>query len=179
MASEIEAKLKVNSHDEVIERLEALGGRFAGEQSQSDYYYDNAGRSMTRSDKCLRLRIQVTAGQEKAFLTYKGAREQNRFKKRREIEIEISDCDSARELLLILGYEKVITVEKTRRLWALGGCQVALDDLPMLGCFVEIEGPDEKQIAEVQESLGLTQLPHIKESYASLTDEKIHGPLRN
>ena len=59
-------------------------------------------------------------------------------------------------------------VDKKRRVWQLGDCEVALDELPLLGDFVEIEGPDEETIATVQKSLGLTDLPHITESYASL-----------
>jgi len=51
-------------------------------------------------------------------------------------------------------------------------CEVALDQLPLIGDFVEIEGPDEAKIATVQKSLGLTDLPHITESYASLVAKK-------
>lgn len=179
MASEIEAKLKVGSHEEIIERLKTLGAEFVAEQLQTDYYFDNAGRSMARADECLRLRKQFVGGKAKVFLTYKGAREENRFKKRREIEIEVSNANAARELLSAMGYEKALIVEKTRRLWKLGDCEVALDELDLLGSFVEIEGADEKQIDEVQKSLGLAELEHIMESYACLIDEKLHGPLRN
>jgi adenylate cyclase class IV len=71
-----------------------------------------------------------------------------------------------------LGYEKVLVIEKKRRLWQLGGCSVALDQLPLLGTFVEIEGPDDKIIADVQNDLGLADLPHIAKSYAQLTKEE-------
>jgi adenylate cyclase class 2 len=65
-------------------------------------------------------------------------------------------------------------VEKKRRLWQLGGCSVALDQLPSLGDFVEIEGPDENTITNVQQDLGLADLSHIGKSYAQLISEK-HG----
>jgi hypothetical protein len=38
---------------------------------------------------------------------------------------------------------------------------------------VEIEGPDEKSINDVQKSLGLEKLQNISESYASLIADKI------
>jgi predicted adenylyl cyclase CyaB len=82
------------------------------------------------------------------------------------------DADSMRRLLSELGYEEMLVVEKKRRLWRLDRCEVALDDLPLLGCFVEIEGPDEKEIADVQERLGLLDLPHIAKSYAHLIKEQ-------
>jgi adenylate cyclase class IV len=44
--------------------------------------------------------------------------------------------------------------------------------LTLLGDFVEIEGPNNEEIADVQRSLGLAKLPHIEKSYAQLTREE-------
>ena len=71
-----------------------------------------------------------------------------------------------------INYEKKMSIEKKRRLWRLGDCEVALDELLLLGCFVEIEGPDERTIADVQKTLGLSLLPHIQKSYAALMRKK-------
>jgi len=173
MCTEIEAKLKVESHNEIVKKLTRLGAEFLAEQLQTDYYFDDANRTFTKSDRCLRLRRQVTGGTEKIFLTYKGPREKAEFKKRQEIEIEVGDSDSAEKLLSALAYEKVLAFEKKRRIWRLGECEVALDNLPLLGSFVEIEGPDDKKIVDVQRSLGLADLPHITESYALLVEKKL------
>jgi predicted adenylyl cyclase CyaB len=105
-------------------------------------------------------------------LTYKGAKEKSNYKKRQEIEIEVGDADTMQKLLSALGYEQKLCVEKKRRLWRFEGCEVALDKLRKLGDFVEIEGPDDKQIARVQESLGLSELKHIPKSYASMIVKK-------
>ena len=43
---------------------------------------------------------------------------------------------------------------------------VCLDELPLLGCFVEIEGPGEEKIAAAAEKLKLAQSEHINDSYA-------------
>ena len=87
--------------------------------------------------------------------------------------MEITDGDSIEKLLLAIGYEKAIVFEKKRRVYRLGGCEVALDELPLLGSFVEIEGPDGEKIADVQKNLGLSDLPSIKESYAGLMAAKL------
>ena len=128
---------------------------------------------LTKTDRCLRLRRQVVANSESFFLTYKGAKETSNFKKRQEIEIEIRDADSARKLLSALGYEQVLVVEKERRLWRFGDCEIALDQLPLLGDFVEIEGPDEIIIADVQRNLGLSEQSHIKKSYTGLIRDQL------
>ncbi len=173
MCAEIEAKLKVDSLPEIEHKLGELGARFLCEQLQTDYFFDDLNATLTKTDKCLRLRKQTVEKSESHFLTYKGAKEKSLLKKRQEIESEISDADSIHKLLLALGYEQVLIVEKKRRLWFFCNCEVALDQLPQLGDFVEIEGPDEEEISKVQNSLGLADLPHILRSYASLLKEQL------
>jgi len=172
MCVEIEAKLKVDSLSEIEHKLGELGARFLGEQLQTDYFFDDLNATLTKTDKCLRLRKQIVEKSENYFLTYKGAKEKSHLKKRQEIESEINDADSIHKLLLALGYKQVLIVEKKRRLWFFCNCEVALDQLPQLGDFVEIEGPDEEEISNVQNSLGLAELPHILKSYASLLKEQ-------
>ena len=172
MCIEIEAKLKVDSLPEIERKLTELGADFQAEQLQTDFLFDDANATLTTADRCLRLRLQSVAGSERFFLTYKGAKEKSDFKKRQEIEIEIIEAQSTQKLLSALGYEKVLVVKKKRRLWQLGRCAVALDQLPLLGDFVEIEGPNNEEIANVQQSLGLAGSPHIEKSYAQLTKEE-------
>jgi adenylate cyclase class 2 len=173
MNTEIEAKLKIDSPEEVVEKLTQLGAAFLEEQLQTDLYFDDADKTLTKTDRCLRLRRQLVGQSEKIFLTYKAARQKSEFKKRHEIELEITDADSMENLLSALAYEKMLVFEKRRRIWRVGQCSIALDELPLLGDFVEIEGPDNETIAGVQRDLGLSDLPHIKESYADLIAEKL------
>ena len=173
MCVEIEAKLKVDSLSEIEHKLVELGARFLCKQLQTDYFFDDVNATLTKTDKCLRLRKQIVGKSESYFLTYKGAKEKSNLKKRQEIESEIIDIDSIQKLLLALGYEQVLVIEKKRNIWQFGNCEVALDRLPLLGDFVEIEGPDEEIIAHVQNCLGLINLPHIPKSYASLLMEQL------
>jgi adenylate cyclase, class 2 len=173
MYIEIEAKLKVDSLEPIEEKLKSIGAEFVAEQIQSDEHFDDAVSSMKNGDKCLRLRRQQVEGDTRYVLTYKGPKEKSNYKKRQEIEVEITNSDSMEHLLSALGYKPKLTVEKTRRLWKYGGCEVALDELPVIGCFVEIEGPDDEKITDVQEKLGLAGVTHIKESYACLISRKL------
>ena len=174
MSVEIEAKLKVDSLSEVEQKLPELGAEFVAEQLQTDIFLDDNEDSLITNDQCLRIRRQVVGESEQCFLCYKGGREKSEFKKRQEIETEIKDSKSLLLLLSALGYEQKLIVEKNRRLWRLGGCDVTVDKLPLLGDFVEIEGPDVRKIADVQTRLGLAALPAIAESYAQMIIEK-HG----
>jgi len=72
-----------------------------------------------------------------------------------------------------LGYEKALIFEKKREIWQLDNCRVCLDELPLLGSFVEIEGADEERITRLQEKLGLGDVLHIPRSYATLMREEL------
>lgn len=173
MCIEIEAKIKVDSLEVIAEKLAELGAEFLSERIQKDYYFDDENETLTGTDKCLRLRRQLAGKDEKIFLTYKGAREKARYKRRQEVDIEVSEADAVKKLLSALGYKKTLVVKKSRQIWRFSGCEIALDHLPLLGKFVEIEGRNEKTIAAVQKKLGLADLQHIRESYATLMAEKL------
>jgi adenylate cyclase, class 2 len=165
---EIEAKLKVDSLESIAQKLSQIGAKPVGTVAQTDYYFDNKNGLMAKSDKALRLRKEMRDGIEKNILAFKGPRQDGKFKRRQEVQFGIDNAEQAIELLSAIGFEKALEVKKQRRLWQIEGCEVALDELPLLGTFVEIEGPSEEIIASVQSKLGLAGLPHIKESYAIL-----------
>ena len=173
MYIEIEAKLKVESLEDVKRRLVELGAEFTNEKLQRDFYFDDTNRTLTKTDQCLRLRREAVGNSSKFFLTYKSAKEKDQFKKRQEIDIEIEDFDSMEKMLTSLGYNRVLVVEKKRKTWRYRDCVVALDELPLLGEFVEIEGPDDEKISDVQNELALANLQHIVKSYADLVSEKL------
>ena len=84
----------------------------------------------------------------------------------RELELELSDFNVARQILTFLGFHVWLTYEKYRETYALAGAEVNVDELPF-GAFVEIEGSLE-QITVVADLLGLGDAPRITAGYATL-----------
>jgi adenylate cyclase class 2 len=168
MHIEIEAKLKVDSFKGIEKRLKAVGAEFLRKRLQTDAYFDDGKSSLLKSDSGLRLRRQLIGRQEQVVITFKGTRRRGRFKQRQEIQFEVSDAGLAEMFLVAIGYKKTLVFQKKREAWHYGGCEVALDELPLLGRFVEIEGPGARKITAVQKKLGLEDLPHIHQSYAVL-----------
>jgi len=166
--TEIEAKLQVASHVSVRAKLNTLGAEYLTDQQQEDLYYDDTQTNLVRADKALRLRIQKTDLGQQFYITYKGPKQTDNLKKRREIEFTVGDAQAAQQFLAALGYQPKITVKKSRQVWRYKECLVGLDHLPELGFFVEIEGPDSQRIRQVQRDLELTECEHIQESYACL-----------
>ncbi len=172
--TEIEAKLRVQDLAPVDARLRQCGARFLGEHIQRDDYFEDGQGTLAGSDRCLRIRRETCKGEETRFVTYKGPKQHGAYKRRQELEFEVSDPEAAQLLLAALGYQPALVVEKTRQVWELNACQIGLDLLPGLGPFVEIEGPDEAAIEGVQTAMGLADCPHIPESYACLL-AALHG----
>jgi adenylate cyclase class 2 len=173
MYIEIEAKLKVDSFKGIEKRLKALGAEFLRKRLHTDAYFDDGKSSLRKSDSALRIRRQLIGRTEQVVITFKGPRQEGRFKQRQEIQFEVSDARLAEMFLAAIGYKKTLVFQKKREAWHYGGCEVALDELPFLGRFVEIEGPGARKIAAVQKKLGLEDLPHIHQSYAVLMQKQL------
>jgi len=168
MGLEIVAKIKVDDLTAVAGRLEGLGAEHCDDVVHLDAFYGDAAGVLIKRGSALRLRRQKGRGGEKAMLTYKGAKQKGRFKTRKEIEVEIADGAAMDALLAAIGLGKELVIEKRRSLWRYKGCEVCLDELPLLGRFVEVEGECEQVIEDVLGDLGLDRLQPIDEGYAIL-----------
>jgi adenylate cyclase class 2 len=170
MPVEIEAKIKVDDHESTIEKLKAAGAKYVGEVLETNVIFDTEDRSLLASDKGLRVRVakDVKSSTEVCTVTYKGPRKHSALKSREETEMKVESFTAAISLLEQLRFIRVLSFEKRRHSWELGGCKVELDELPHLGSFVEIEGSSEKAIQKVQETLGLARQPIVKTAYVGL-----------
>jgi adenylate cyclase class 2 len=168
MYIEIEAKLKVDSFKSIEKRLKALNAEFLRERLHTDAYFDDKKSSLRKSDSALRLRHQLIGRRDQVVITYKGPARKGRFKQREEIQFEVGNAELAEKFLEAIGYRRSLVYQKKRKVWHYRDCEIALDELPVLGKFVEIEGPGAQRIAAVQKKLGLSDLPHIHDSYAVL-----------
>jgi adenylate cyclase class 2 len=173
MNTEIEAKLKVRSLVAVEKKLSQVGAVFLENQDQQDIYFDDKKNRLKNSDSCLRLRTQKTGNTKTIFVTCKGPKQKDNFKKRREIDLQVDDFACARQIFSFLGFSQRLVVGKKRRLWKLDDCLVALDSVKGLGFFVEIEGPNDRGISRVQKKIGLAALKHIPKSYACLVEKNL------
>ena len=169
MAVEIEAKMSVDSFEPVRSRLREAGAKPLGDHFEVNMFFDTEDRSLLAADEGLRLRLERdgAGGRERHVVTWKGPRQMGPLKSREELEVEVGGGDAAR-LLEKLGYLRTLAFEKRRESWELAGCRIELDEVPYLGRFVEVEGPDEKTVLAVREHLWLSSRPIIKGSYISM-----------
>lgn len=168
MCIEIEAKIKVDDLTVVADTLRALGATPGDRVVHIDTFYDHPAPLVIRKGAALRLRCEIIGNNETTILTYKGPKQKGRFKNRQEIEFKTDDLFATVGILGQLGFRKKLVIEKRRAFWKLDNCAVCLDELPLLGTFVEVEGPDENAVAAVLEKIGLDAAGHIDTGYAGL-----------
>jgi adenylate cyclase class 2 len=170
MPLELELKVKVQDFDALRKALAASGAKHIGAVLETNTFFDTPGKSLLAQDKGLRLRRtrEQRTGQEHFVITVKGPALPGPFKSREEAETDVDDGARATGVLQALGYFPELSFEKRRESWTLEGCKIELDELPILGRFVEIEGPDEPTVTRVSERLDLSTLPPIKTSYISM-----------
>lgn len=173
MSWEIEAKIKVAALEPIREKLEKVGAGFAQSVQQVDTYFMDTHKLLRKNNCGLRIRQQTANGQMSAKITFKGPPSDSKFKSRTEYETSIDDVAMMEKIFDALGYHKRLTLEKKRAMWSLDGCEICLDELPSLGCFVEVEGPDEDVISAVLEKLNLHNEPHITKGYAAMMSRKL------
>ncbi len=167
---EIEAKFPVGDLEQVRGRLRSAGATYVGRVLECNRFFDRADTGLRAAGCGLRVRsVRVLDGPAvAATVTFKGPVKAGAFKTRRECELAVSDAERAAELLKLLGFDETILFEKRRESWRLGGCMIELDELPFIGAFVEIEGPSEGAIREVQERLALGGTACERASYLAL-----------
>ncbi len=170
VATEIELKVRVDSHGPVQERLKALRAEYVGTVIECNTMLDRADGSL-RSEGC-GLRVRATTVLEGknpgSKITFKGPSRSSTLKCREEVEAQVENGEDAIALLERLGFCRLLEYHKKRERWRLDDCVVELDEPARLGLFVEIEGPGEDSIRAVQKRLGLEGLQHISSSYVDM-----------
>ena len=135
MTLEIEVKAYADNLAMVEERLKETGAVFISEGGEKDTYFNHPNRNFAATDEALRIRVADNF----FFLTYKGRKIDAKSKTREEIEVALGDADSAKLLLMRLGFKPVAEVRKIRKRYKVGEFEICLDDVEGVGTFVEVE----------------------------------------
>lgn len=143
MTFEVELKFRVTELDAIRAALSNLGAVEQSECVHVDRYFNHPARDFHATDEAFRIR---SVGDSNC-LTYKGAVVGQVAKTRHEIEIPFADgieqSQKLFEMVRLLGFRFVREVCKSRKSltldWNGRHYDLALDDVPPLGQFLEIE----------------------------------------
>ncbi|HVT89378.1 MAG TPA: class IV adenylate cyclase [Tepidisphaeraceae bacterium] len=175
MPTEIEAKMKVENLEPTRQRLRDRGAEQLSKAFETNIFFDTEKRELLAQDKSLRVRHERDErdGAEKVKITFKGPQLKGELKSRDERELKVENLGDALALFEGLGYRRTLTFQKRRESWKLEDCQIELDELPNIGTFVEIEGPNEQAVMQMRTLLELDQMPLIRRGYTALLTEDL------
>jgi predicted adenylyl cyclase CyaB len=187
MSHEMEAKYRVADFEPIRQALQQAGATGRGQVLQTDTFWDRPDETYRRNGCGLRLRVTRALegdshGDLRPLITFKGPlKGADGVKHRREIETRLDDAEAATQLLQATGLKRLTTIQKKRSSWKLGRCLVELDELPLIGRFVEIEGPDQQLIEQARRQLAIRG-EHIDDSYVKMlvaACEQVGQPARS
>ncbi|MCX7935045.1 MAG: class IV adenylate cyclase [Planctomycetota bacterium] len=179
MPLERECKLAIPAREVIAARLLALGAIGGPDTLERNWVFDTADGRLRAAG--MLLRIRATDDGELPRLTVKKPSSASEFKAREEVEIAISSAADGCAALEALGFAPWWYYEKRRQNWRCGECRIALDLLPELGCFIEIEAETDVAIRDLLHRLGLDPGQHIAETYLGLFWQRLadrREPLR-
>ena len=184
MPNEIEAKIKVSEREArlVMGRVNDWQSGYGKAELQVNRYFDTKGDKLSKKGQSLRIRSTTEINslpypsQPKIEITHKGPIKKGKFKTCDETELHLPQCevDHLIAILAALGFKETFCYQKKRYTYyhvsldTAEMCDVCIDEIPHLGWYVEVEGPNEKAIEHVLEEIGLLGRKNIKDGYPKL-----------
>ena len=165
MDYEVEMKFPVQDIAALESEISRLGGVLSQPHQEIDLYFAHPSRDFRQTDEALRIRRKGKAN----FVTYKGPKIDAVTKTRQEIELPLSEGDSAADhwadLFQSLGFVPVREVAKSRRKafvdWQGHRVEMSLDYVAELGTFVELELVIAKEEFEPAKQCIITLAKHL------------------
>jgi adenylate cyclase class 2 len=100
--------------------------------------------------------VRIRDEGDKVTLTYKQFHDREAISGVEEVEVVVSDFDDTVEIFKQAGMVHKSFQETRRETWQLGDVEVVLDEWPWLDPYIEIEGPNEKEVQRAADLLGFS-----------------------
>lgn len=153
---EVELKSRVDDLARRRAALESSGARVVFLGRLEDRRYDTPDRALAARDHVLRVRVYRADGDVRAELDWKGpTRRDGGYKLREEIGTGVADPDALATMLISLGYEVSIAIDREIVQYDLDGTMIRFERYPRMDDLVEVEGTPER----IEQAIAVLGLP--------------------
>ena len=161
---EIEVKFLISDLPALLQKIDALGAVCVRQRLlEVNLRFDTPRMELRDRAQVLRLRQD-----DQAILTFKSSGEiVDGVITRTELEVTVSNFETACAILEALGYQVFLTYEKYRQNFNLNDLVASVDEMPY-GNFIELEGNSPEHVRETAALLGLKWEERINTSYTAL-----------
>lgn len=151
MQTEIEAKWLDVDKDELRVKLKKVGAELVQrERLMVRSVYDFADKSLEAKKGWVRVRDEA----DKVTLSYKQLNDRT-VHGTKEVNVVVDSFEATCDFLEAIGMERRAYQETKRESWRIGDTEIELDTWPWIPSFVEIEAPNEEELKETAQQLGL------------------------
>ena len=161
---EIEVKFLISNLPALLEKLQDLAALTLRPRIlEVNLRFDTHDMKLRDRSQVLRLRQD-----DQAILTFKSPGEiVDGVISRTELEVVVSDFQTTRDILEVLGFQVFMTYEKYRQNFKLNDLVASVDEMPY-GNFIELEGSSPEHVRVTTALLGLDWDQRINLSYSAL-----------
>jgi len=161
---ELEVKARVDDPEALRVALARAGATLTFEGAMLDRRFDREGQLDAR-DEVVRLRIyRPRAGAAWGVLTWKGpVTTRGAYRHREEIEVRVDATEQFPALLMRLGLEVTVRIERQIEQWELDGAMLRLERYPEMDMLLEVEG-EPAAIERAAIATGLPRAAFLPES---------------
>ena len=153
---EVELKSVVDDVERRRANIERAGAVIVYAGRLEDRRWDTPDRALFAKDHVLRVRTYRSDAGVRAELDWKGpTRREGGYKLRDELETKVSDPDVLGEILVALGYEVSIAIDREIVQYDLQGTMIRFERYPRMDDLVEVEGEPE----EIERAIAILGLP--------------------
>lgn len=153
---EVELKSAVDDVARCQTALDRAGALIVFAGRLEDRRYDTYDRALAAKDHVLRVRVYRRAEEVRAELDWKGpTRRDGTYKLREEIGTGVADPEVLAAMLLHLGYEVTIAIDREIVQYDLDGAMIRFEHYPRMDDLVEVEGTPE----QIERAIGVLGLP--------------------
>lgn len=174
--NEIEVKARLRNPDPVISKLKSLGCGLGEVIVQKDRIYLQEGIAFEDKIKGRRV-LRIREENERCIFTLKISKD-NELDCIEE-EVEVSDVESMKAIIMYLDFYEAVKVNKQRRKCKYKDYEICIDDVEGLGKFIEVEKISDEDSSSVQEelfefliSIGIDREDQVFEGYDTLIFNK-------
>ncbi|HKH93979.1 MAG TPA: class IV adenylate cyclase [Gemmatimonadaceae bacterium] len=154
---EVELKSVVADVERCRAAVERAGATLVFSGRLEDRRWDTYDRAMAAKDHVLRVRVYRHGASVRAELDWKGPTKRDAgYKLREELGTAVVDPDALEQILMQLGYEVSIAIDREIAQYDLGGTMIRFEHYPRMDDLVEVEGSPE-QIERAIGVLGLAR----------------------
>lgn len=147
---EIEVKIRNIDKEEIIKKIEKLGGKKIFTGKVIDYRFDTPNRDLSRQGKALRIRQKG----KYIYLNFKGKKKSiENITGRDEIGVKLSNFKTMHKILNELGYIKIFELNKYRTEYRFKNITFDIDEYLGMPPILEIEGDSYSEVEKYIEAL--------------------------